>query len=71
MYYPDKTTQPLAAGVVVRSPSGCVYFSFANGDASADSTITLGYPSPDNSICSLVNIDSGGLVTAGGDAVFP
>lgn len=71
LYYANKTTQPLAAGIVVRSPSGCVYFSFANGDASADSSITLGYPSPDNTVCRLVTIDSGGLVLTGGDAVCP
>ena len=71
----EVTSRPLPGGNVVRSPDDCVWFSFANGDAtSSNGTITVGPLVGGNDVCRRVVAASSGLIYAEGideDACIP
>lgn len=65
----------LPGGSVVRSPTGCVFFTFKNGDITdslTNNTITVGPDNGEPSVCRRVSVSSNGLIQAGtGDGCAP
>lgn len=72
----DVTTSELLPGAsVVRSPTGCVFFSFANGDITdtlTNATVTVGPLGGGANSCRRVSVTANGLIQAGtGDVCAP
>jgi len=70
----QRTSDPLPGETVIRSPSGCVFFSFSNGDITVSNSdkVIVGHDDGEADGCRRVDVDQNGLIEMeSGDSCSP